>query len=86
MTEELGFLAEHVFYGKVSYVAVTSLFCGSNIPFFDKIFFQLKGDSKCTFVLYATDEIIDEFAEWYDFSAVNCKRYPYGCLWGEGGG
>ena len=76
MSEELGFLAEHVFYGKVSYAAVPSLFGGSNIPFFDKIFFQLNGDSKCTFVLYANDEILDEMAEWYDFSAMNASEIP----------
>jgi len=76
MSEELGFLAEHVFYGKVSYAAVPSLFGGTNIPFFDKIFFQLNGDTKCTFVLYANDEILDEMAEWYDFSASNASDIP----------
>ena len=76
MSDELGFLAEHVFYGKVSYAAVPSLFGGSNIPFFDKIFFQLNGDSKCTFVLYANDEILDNMAEWYDFSAMNASDIP----------
>lgn len=77
---EYGFAAaeweEHVFYGKVSFAAVPSLFGGSNIPFFDKVFFQLNGDSKCTFVLYATDEILDELSEWYDFSAVNASEIP----------
>lgn len=46
MSEELEFLAEHFFYGKVSYAAVPSLFGGSNILFFDKIFFLFNGDSK----------------------------------------
>ena len=77
---EYGFAAaeweEHFFYGKVSYAAVPSLFGGSNIPFFDKIYFQLNGDSKCTFVLYANDEILDELAEWYDFSAANASEIP----------
>jgi hypothetical protein len=76
MSEELGFLSEHVFFGKVSYAAVPSLFGGSNIPFFDKIFFQLNGDTKCTFVLYATDEILDELSEWYDFSEANASEIP----------
>ncbi|WP_290761316.1 hypothetical protein [Fibrobacter sp. UBA4297] len=76
LSEELGFLTEHVFYGKVSYAAMPSLFGGSNIPFFDKIYFQLNGDTKCTFVLYVTDEILDELAEWYDFSAVNASAVP----------
>ena len=60
----------------MSYAAVPSLFGGSNIPFFDKIYFQLNGDSKCTFVLYANDEILDELAEWYDFSAANASEIP----------
>ena len=77
---EYGFAAaeweEHFFYGKVSYAAVPSLFGGSNIPFFDKIYFQLNGDSKCTFVLYANDDILDELAAWYDFSAANASEIP----------
>lgn len=51
MSEELEFLAEHFFYGKVSYADVPSLFGGSNILFFDKIFSKFNGDSKWTFVL-----------------------------------
>ena len=74
LSKELGFLSEDVFYGKVSYAAVPSLFGGSNIPFFDKVYFQLNGDSKCTFVLYVTDEILDELSEWYDFSATNASN------------
>ena len=70
------FVEEDLFYGKVSYAAVPSLFGGTNIPFFDKIFFQLNGDTKCTFVLYANDEILDEMAEWYDFSATNASDIP----------
>ena len=44
---EYGFAAaeweEHVFYGKVSFAAVPSLFGGSNIPFFDKVFSSSMG-------------------------------------------
>jgi 4-amino-4-deoxy-L-arabinose transferase-like glycosyltransferase len=79
-SSEYGFAAaeweEHFFYGKVSYAAVPSLFGGSNIPFFDKVYFQLNGDSKCTFVLYANDEILDYLAEWFDFSASNASEIP----------
>ena len=77
---EYGFAAaefeDHVFYGKVSYAAIPSLFGGSNIPFFDKIFFQINGDTNCTFVLYANDEILDRMAEWYDFSASDASEVP----------
>ena len=77
---EYGFAAaeweEHFFYGKVSYAAVPSLFGGSNIPFFDKIYFQLNGDTKCTFVLYVNDEILDDLAEWFDFSESNAGDIP----------
>jgi hypothetical protein len=77
---EYGFAAaewsDHVFYGKVSYAAIPSLFGGSNIPFFDKTFFQINGDSKATFVLYADDEILDRMADWFDFSAANASEIP----------
>jgi hypothetical protein len=36
----------------------------------------LNGDTKCTFVLYATDEILDELSEWYDFSEANASEIP----------
>ena len=75
-SEELGFLSEHVFFGKVSYAAIPKLFGGTNIPFFDKVYFQLNGDSKSTFVLYVNDEILDEMAEWYDFGAMNASDVP----------
>ncbi len=77
---EYGFAAaewsDHVFYGKVSYAAIPSLFGGSNIPFFDKTFFQINGDTGATFVLYADDEILDRMAEWFDFSAENASEVP----------
>lgn len=77
---EYGFAAaewsDHVFYGKVSYAAIPSLFGGTNIPFFDKTFFQINGDTECTFVLYASDEILDRMAEWFDFSASNASEVP----------
>ena len=49
------FVEEDLFYGKVSYAAIPSLFGGSNLPFFDKIFFQINGDTGATFVLYQRD-------------------------------
>lgn len=70
------FVEEDLFYGKVSYAAIPSLFGGSNLPFFDKTFFQINGDTECTFVLYASDEILDRMAEWFDFSAVNASEVP----------
>ena len=77
---EYGFAAaewsDHVFYGKVSYAAIPSLFGGSNVPFFDKTFFQINGDTGCTFVLYASDEILDRMADWFDFSASNASEVP----------
>jgi len=70
------FVEEDLFYGKVSYAAIPSLFGGSNLPFFDKTFFQINGDTDCMFVLYASDEILDSMAEWFDFSAVNAAEVP----------
>ena len=70
------FVEESLFYGKVSYAAIPSLFGGSNLPFFDKTFFQINGDTKCTFVLYANDDLLDDMAEWFDFSAMNASEIP----------
>ena len=70
------FVEENLFYGKVSYAAIPSLFGGSDLPFFDKTFFQINGDTECTFVLYASDEILDRMAEWFDFSAMNASEVP----------
>lgn len=70
------FVEEDLFYGKVSYAAIPSLFGGSNLPFFDKTFFQINGDTQCTFVLYASDEVLDNMAEWFDFSASNASEVP----------
>ena len=36
------FVEEDLFYGKVSYAAIPSLFGGSNLPFFDKTFFGVE--------------------------------------------
>jgi hypothetical protein len=78
-SSEYGFAAaefeDHVFYGKVSYAAIPSLFGGSNIPFFDKIFFQINGDSGATFVLYANDEILDRMAVPALPSPIKARNY-----------
>ena len=70
------FVEEDLFYGKVSYAAIPSLFGGTNLPFFDKTFFQINGDTQCTFVLYASDELLDDMSEWFDFSASNASEVP----------
>lgn len=63
------FKEDHIFYGKVSYAAIPSIFGGSKIPFLDKTYFQLNGDPGATFVLYASDEMLEEMSEWFSFSA-----------------
>ncbi|WP_173342088.1 hypothetical protein [uncultured Fibrobacter sp.] len=70
------FKEEHVFYGRVSYAAIPSLFGGSNIPFLDKTFFQLNGDAGATFVLYASREMNETMSEWFSFSARNVEDIP----------
>ncbi|MBO7383120.1 MAG: hypothetical protein K6E57_04240 [Fibrobacter sp.] len=70
------FKEEHLFYGKVSYAAIPSLFGGSNIPFLDKTFFQLNGDTGATFVLYASQEMNEDMAEWFSFAAKNVEDVP----------
>lgn len=72
-----GFLAEeHLFYGRVSYAAVPSIFGGSDIPFLDKTMFQINGDSGATFVLYASQEILEDMSEWFSFGARNVSSIP----------
>lgn len=70
------FKEEHLFYGKVSYAAIPSVFGGSNIPFLDKTYFRINGDDKATFVLYTSKEINDEMADWFSFAAVNVEDVP----------
>lgn len=72
-----GFLAdEHLFYGRVSYAAVPSIFGGSDIPFLDKTMFQINGDSGATFVLYASREILEDMSDWFSFGARNVSSIP----------
>lgn len=66
----------HLLFGKVSYAAIPSLFGGSDIPFFDKTFFQINGDDNSTFVLYASKEILDEMSERFSFAAANVNDIP----------
>lgn len=70
------FKEEHVFYGKVSYASIPSLFGNSNIPFLDKTFFQINGDSDATFVLYASQEMLDDMSDSFSFAARNVEDIP----------
>lgn len=67
---------EHMFYGSVSYAAIPSVFGGSNIPFMDKTYFQINGDTEATFVLYASDEMMDYMSDWFSFAAQNVEDVP----------
>jgi hypothetical protein len=67
-----GFLSdEYLFYGKVSYAAIPSIFGNSDIPLLDKTLFRLNGDNDATFILYASKEILEEMSEWFQFGARN---------------
>ena len=67
-----GFLSdEYLFYGKVSYAAIPSLFGNTDIPLLDKTYFRLNGDNDATFVLYASKEILEEMSDWFQFGARN---------------
>ena len=70
------FKEEHLFYGQVSYAAIPSIFGGSNVPFLDKTFFKINGDDSATFVLYASEEMLDSMSEWFNFAAVNVGEVP----------
>lgn len=73
-----GLLAEDdfVLYGTVTHAAVPSIFGGSDIPFFDKISFQINEDEKANFVLYASQELLDDMSEWFSFGAVDAGLIP----------
>ena len=70
------FKEEHLFYGSISYAAIPSVFGGSNVPFLDKTFFKINGDEKATFVLYASEEMLDEMSDWFSFAAINVGDVP----------
>ncbi len=70
------FKDEHLFYGSVSYAAIPSVFGGSNVPFLDKTFFKINGDEKATFVLYASEEMLESMSDWFNFAAVNVDEVP----------
>ena len=70
------FKDEHLFYGSVSYAAIPSVFGGSNVPFLDKTFFKINGDDKATFVLYASEEMLESMSDWFNFAAVNVDEVP----------
>lgn len=65
-----------VLYGTVTRATVPSIFGGSNIPFFDKVNFQINEDENANFVLYASQEMLDEMSEWFSFGAVNAGAVP----------
>lgn len=67
---------EHLFYGTVSHAAIPSIFGGSNIPFFDKTIFQINGDDKANFILYASTDMLDSMSEWYSFASRNAGDIP----------
>lgn len=67
---------EHLFYGTVSHAAIPSIFGGSNIPFFDKIIFQINGDDQANFILYASEDMLNNMAEWYSFASRNAGDIP----------
>lgn len=70
------FKEEHVFYGKVSYASIPSLFGNTDIPFLDKTFFQINGDTEATFVLYASQEMLDDMSDWFSFAARDAENVP----------
>lgn len=69
------FKDEHLFYGKISYAAMPSIFGGSNIPFMDKTIFKINGDD-ATFLLYSSQEMNEDMSDWFNFAAVNAADVP----------
>ena len=67
---------EDLFYGTVSHAAIPSVFGGSNVPFFDKTIFQINGDEQVNFILYASEEMLNDMSDWYSFAAYNAGDVP----------
>lgn len=67
---------EKLFYGTVSHAAIPSIFGGSDIPFLDKTIFQINGDDKANFILYASKEMMDDMSDWFSFAAINAGDVP----------
>ena len=67
---------EYLFYGTVSHAAIPSIFGGSDIPFFDKTIFQINGDNQANFILYASQEMLDDMSDWYSFASHNAGDIP----------
>lgn len=70
------FKDDHLFFGKVTYAAIPSIFGGSNIPFLDKTFFQINGDSDATFVLYSSQEMNEDMAKFFSFAEKGVENIP----------
>lgn len=70
------FSEEYLFYGKVSYAAIPSIFGNTDIPLLDKTYFQLNGDKNATFVLYASKEMLEDMSDWFHFGARNVGDVP----------
>lgn len=67
---------EYLFYGKVSYAAIPSIFGNTDIPLLDKTYFQLNSDKNATFVLYASKEMLSDMSDWFHFGARNVGDIP----------
>lgn len=67
---------DHLFYGTVTHASIPSIFGGSDIPFMDKTMFQINGDDQATFILYASQEMMDDMSEWFSFAAMDAGTIP----------
>lgn len=67
---------EFVLYGTVTHATVPSIFGGSDIPFFDKINFQMNEDEEANYVLYASQELLDDMSDWFSFGAMDAGEIP----------
>ena len=67
---------DSLFYGTISHAAIPSVFGGSNVPFFDKTIFQLNGDDQANFILYASNEMLDDMSDWFSFASRDAGDIP----------
>lgn len=73
---QIQFRDNHVFYGTVTRASIPSIFGGTDIPFFDKTTFQINGDGNVNFVLYASQELLDDMSDWFSFASKDAGSIP----------
>lgn len=61
------FKESNLFYGTVSFIAVPSVFGNTNIPFLDKLIFNINNDKEASFYLYLSPQEKIDMTSWFSW-------------------